>query len=141
MALVLIVDDSPEYRTFLRDLLEIDGHTVIDAESGRDALRLLDQWGERVPKLIIIDQKMPQMTGFELVREIKGRPSTRNVPMAMLTAMGPELQALAQEENVHYMTKNQGSKQLLDELRRILPPTVAPPTPPRKPFQIDRKFY
>lgn len=68
MATVVIVDDQPDLRKFLRHLLTRRGHRVLDTSNGRDALALC-----RVvqPDLIITDLLMPGMDGYELVRRLR----------------------------------------------------------------------
>jgi signal transduction histidine kinase len=68
---ILIVDDEPTVLETLADTLAEDGHTVLSAGSGRDALALLDG-GERVD-LVITDLGMPGMTGWELARALRTR--------------------------------------------------------------------
>ena len=68
---ILIVDDEPTVLETLADTLTEDGHTVLSAASGRDALALLDG-GERVD-LVITDLGMPGMTGWELARALRTR--------------------------------------------------------------------
>ncbi len=67
---VLVVDDQPEIVTTLRMLLEREGHRVLGAHGGREALALLEQ--ESV-QLMIVDYCMPGMTGEELVRLVRER--------------------------------------------------------------------
>src|SRR5882762_7838100 len=68
---ILVVDDEPNVLEALADTLVEDGHTVLRAASGRDALALLDG-GERVD-VVITDLGMPGMTGWELARALRTR--------------------------------------------------------------------
>ncbi len=68
---ILVVDDEPAVLEALADTLVEDGHTVLRASSGRDALALLDG-GERVD-VVITDLGMPGMTGWELARALRTR--------------------------------------------------------------------
>lgn len=84
-ARILIVDDEPINLQVLRNYLEMEGHSVVQAADGPEALALLEA-GER-PDLIVLDVMMPRMSGFELCRTIRGRFETRgSLPILMLTA-------------------------------------------------------
>jgi CheY-like chemotaxis protein len=73
---ILLVDDEPAVRAIVAELLELDGHTVAQAESGPGALALLS--GDEVFDLVLADVGMPRMNGWALAREIKVRfPGTR----------------------------------------------------------------
>jgi CheY-like chemotaxis protein len=80
---VLVVDDDPDQRRRLRDLLEQEGLDVDEAGDGRAALtRLDDQW----PGLILLDLLMPEMDGFAFLGELQRRGEGRAVPVLVLTA-------------------------------------------------------
>ena len=74
MATVLVVDDEIVIRRVLRRLLEKQGHEVLEAEDGLQALELME--GKEV-QLAIVDLMMPRMDGFELLRELeRSHPET-----------------------------------------------------------------
>jgi signal transduction histidine kinase len=83
-AWILIVDDDPIVRSLMRDALEDEGFTVVEAEDGAEACRVC---AERLPVLLVVDVIMPQMDGFELCRELRGRPETRDVPILIATGL------------------------------------------------------
>ena len=67
---VLVVDDDPLVLTNMVAMLEDLGHTVFEAASAREALAILRS--ENAIRLVLTDQAMPQMTGLQLIEEIKG---------------------------------------------------------------------
>lgn len=80
---ILAVDDS---RTFLGEVtahLREEGYDIIEAGSGKAALELLDV---QAVDCILLDVRMPEMSGNEVCRIVKSRPELRNVPLLMLTA-------------------------------------------------------
>jgi PAS domain S-box-containing protein len=80
---VLVVDDDPDQRQYLRDLLEKEGLKVDEAGDGRAALiRLDEEW----PGLILLDLLMPGMDGFVFLGELQRRVEGRSVPVVVLTA-------------------------------------------------------
>jgi CheY-like chemotaxis protein len=68
---VLVVDDDPLVLTNMAAMLEDLGHTVFEAPSGRKALSILEH--ENAIDLVLTDQAMPQMTGAELIQEVRSR--------------------------------------------------------------------
>jgi DNA-binding response OmpR family regulator len=85
---VLVVDDDPQVLASLLDLLRRDGHEVMAAPGGREALALLAA-GE-LPSLVIVDLLMPGMDGLELCRRLKAGVLTREIPVVIVSArIGP----------------------------------------------------
>src|SRR6187431_1728259 len=80
---ILIVDDEPKNLTVLETLLDSPGYRLVRAESADQALLALvvEEFA-----LLILDIRMPGMTGFELAQIIKGRKKTARVPIIFLTA-------------------------------------------------------
>jgi two-component system sensor histidine kinase/response regulator len=81
--LVLVVDDSPEMRVLIGDVLTDDGFEVVAASSGGRALSLM---AERRPDLVITDLMMPGMSGFTLRGEMLRRADLARVPVVVLSA-------------------------------------------------------
>lgn len=80
---ILIVDDEKDLRTMIRSIFESAGYTQITAvASGKEALAVI---AKKTPGIIILDVMMPDMDGFELLREIR---QTSEIPVLMLTAKG-----------------------------------------------------
>lgn len=93
---VLVVDDSADVRFMLRFLLEEAGMTVDEATSGTAALERLDCEHLPVPDVLVLDQRMPGLSGLEVVRELAGRRA--GVRMILFSAyLHPALQAEAEE--------------------------------------------
>jgi two-component system, sensor histidine kinase and response regulator len=81
---ILIVEDSATQAIRLQYILEHHDYRVMTAKNGIEALALLK---ERLPDLVITDIIMPQMDGYELCRRIKDDPSSRDVPVMLLTSL------------------------------------------------------
>lgn len=79
---VMIVDDSPTVRKLVTIKLERQGHRVIEAADGMEALARLN---EEVPDLILSDITMPRMDGYQLCKLVKSNSATRHVPVVMLS--------------------------------------------------------
>src|SRR5713226_6129491 len=83
-ASILIVDDDPVVRSLMRATLENDNFEVIEASDGVEGCRLYE---ERRPDLLLVDVIMPRMDGFELCRELRGRPTSSYVPIVVATSL------------------------------------------------------
>lgn len=79
---ILIVDDAETHRFILRNIIMEMGYQPVLAESGTQALRVLPRCN---PILILLDISMPEMDGFEVCRQIKENPDTRNIPVIFIS--------------------------------------------------------
>jgi CheY-like chemotaxis protein len=91
---ILVVDDNPDLRTTVRDILEYEGYSVITAENGRQALEVLTQPAR--PCLILLDLMMPVMDGWEFLEEQRSHAAWREIPVVILSALAhrPESKSL-----------------------------------------------
>ncbi len=80
---ILVVDDSPAQRHYVEDCLTRQGFEVVTAENGKIGLLRAHT---ATPNLIVSDYDMPEMNGFEMVLALRRDPTTRDVPVIMLTA-------------------------------------------------------
>lgn len=85
--LVLIIDDDEDLRIFATKALTRAGHSVIEADSGEAGLHLIEA---RKPDLLLLDLNMPGVDGFEVLRRLRARESSRALPVIVLTALGDE---------------------------------------------------
>jgi chemosensory pili system protein ChpA (sensor histidine kinase/response regulator) len=77
------VDDSLTVRKITSRLLEREGYQVMTAKDGLDALA---QIVDTLPRVMLLDIEMPRMDGFDLARNLRGDPRTRNVPIIMISS-------------------------------------------------------
>ncbi len=87
MSLVFIVDDDPDVRGLVEYKLAQNGHTVLSATNGQDALRLVP---EALPDLLILDVMMPGLSGFDVLEQLRATEATRELAVIMLTAKAQE---------------------------------------------------
>ena len=80
---ILIADDDSDSRSILKKALEYNGHNIIEASNGRDALEFAKQ---SLPDMIISDILMPEIDGFRLCRKVKQDKKLRKVPFIFYTA-------------------------------------------------------
>jgi CheY-like chemotaxis protein len=84
---ILIVDDDPDIRDSLKEVLEDEGYTVSSVGNGREALDYLRRTPEH-PCVILLDLMMPVMDGWQFRREQKQDPAIAGIPLIVITATG-----------------------------------------------------
>jgi DNA-binding response OmpR family regulator len=87
VARVMAVDDDHVIRGLLEVNLEMEGHEVITASDGQDAL---DKIKLDRPDLILLDVMMPNVNGWQVAEALKGEDATTNIPIIFLTARAME---------------------------------------------------
>jgi two-component system, cell cycle response regulator DivK len=81
--LILIVEDNERNMKLARDVLQFHGFRTIETVSGEEGVVMAR---ENVPDLILMDISLPGIDGVEATRQLKGEPSTANIPIVALTA-------------------------------------------------------
>lgn len=81
---MLIVDDDQMARETLEAILYREGHTLLFAASGVEAIERLKEFA---PDVILLDVMMPNMNGFEVCQHLKGSPEYRHIPIILVTAL------------------------------------------------------
>src|SRR5262245_63332486 len=84
---ILVIEDSLESRELIHLHLTTEGYTVVTACNGQEGLYLA---GAEHPDLIITDLGMPEIDGFEVVRQLRAQQEFKTVPIMVLTAFGRE---------------------------------------------------
>ena len=115
-ARLLVIDDEPDVRELLRELLERAGYDTHEASDGREGLREL----YATPMdLVILDVTMPGLDGWATLERIR---DVSDVPVLMLTARGTELERVRglKAGADDYVTKPFGPKELLGEVQALL---------------------
>lgn len=81
---LLIVDDVPTNVMLLQNQLSKERYTIVTANSGKEALAIIDR---EKPDLLLLDIMMPVMDGFEVARIVKSSPDTRHIPIIFISAL------------------------------------------------------
>jgi DNA-binding response OmpR family regulator len=115
-AAILVVEDDPDIRTLLRDLLESRGYRVLDAADGRTAVRVFH---EERPDLVVLDLTLPGLDGSDVLERIR---DMSDVPVLVLTARSAEAdKVLALRRGADdYVVKPFGHEELLARLAALL---------------------
>lgn len=101
---VLVVDDNEANRLLLQELLEHQGHQVLLASNGVEAL---ESAATNLPDLMLLDVNMPRIDGLEVCRRLRADPATRALPIILVTALSERahrLEGIAAGAN-DYLTK------------------------------------
>ncbi len=116
---ILVVEDEPDIRKLLHYNLTQDHYKVIEAESGDQALKLIQR---DKPSLVILDLMMPGMSGLEVCRTLRGQDETAKLPILMLTAKAGEAdRVLGLELGADdYLAKPFSPRELVARVRAIL---------------------
>jgi chemosensory pili system protein ChpA (sensor histidine kinase/response regulator) len=125
----LLVDDSISVRKFVGQMLERSGFAVVTAGNGAEALQQLETTAIHA---VITDLEMPNGNGYELIEHLRRRPSTRDLPIVVLTTRsGDKHQELARRLGVtHYLTKPVEETAFIELMASLVPRPIAAPTEP-----------
>jgi DNA-binding response OmpR family regulator len=118
---VLLVEDDDELSDAVRLTLSYGGFEVSRAADGREAL---DRLSDELPDVIVLDVMMPGMDGWQVLRELKLDPRTRDIPVVMMTALAEEHDVIKGhlEGAVRYVTKPFDMHELNETIREALAP-------------------
>ena len=113
---ILVVDDEPRMIGFIRMNLELEGHQVIEAHNGLEAL---DAVRTQLPDIVILDVMMPELDGFETLRMLR---EFSDIPVVMLTAKGDENDKVYGLElgADDYVTKPFGPRELSSRIKAVM---------------------
>jgi DNA-binding response OmpR family regulator len=117
--LVMVIEDEKEIRDLIRYNLERAGFRVATAPDGEEGL-------ERVfasrPDALVLDLMLPGRSGLEVLREVRGEVTTRDLPVVLLTARGAEMDKLLGFEHGadDYLTKPFSPRELVARLQALL---------------------
>ena len=81
---ILVADDNQQNRELLEAYLLDDGHEILMAADGREAI---DMARAKHPDLILLDIMMPKLSGYEVCSQLKGDAATNQIPILMITAL------------------------------------------------------
>lgn len=117
--LILVAEDERDIRELIVITLQLGGFNVVQVPNGEEAVK---KALEIEPDLILMDVRMPKMTGYEACKVLKAKESTRNIPVVFLSAKGQEAEVstgleLGAEE---YVLKPFAPDELSDRVNKIL---------------------
>ena len=127
----MVVDDEPDTVELVTLILESEGHKVMPAYGGREALEILKS---AKPDLILLDIMMPDIDGWTVYESVRENDETKDIPVVMLTAKAQSIDKMIGLHVVgvdEYITKPFGHRELIDGVKKHLKPKF--PTQKSKP--------
>ncbi len=119
MAKIVIAEDEPDIRELIAFTLRFAGHEVITGANGQEGYQLAKQ---HKPDLVMLDVRMPKMTGYEACQSIKAEPEIAHIPVIFLSAKGQETE-IEQGLSVgaeQYLLKPFAPDQLTQQVTEVL---------------------
>ena len=119
MAKIVIAEDERDIRNLIIFTLKLAGHEVIAAKNGEEAVQKIR---DELPDLILLDVRMPKMTGYEACEKIKSDKSIKNIPIVFLSAKGQdkEIRTGLELGAIKYILKPFSPDELTTEVKQIL---------------------
>lgn len=119
MARILIAEDQADLREMLSFALSLDGHQIVAAADGEEAL---DQALATLPDLIVLDLKMPGLNGYQVCEELKKNKKSGKIPVIFISALSTEEQVKMgfQAESHEYLPKPFSPQTLSDRVNALL---------------------
>jgi CheY-like chemotaxis protein len=119
MARILIAEDEPDIRELVAFTLRFAGHEVVATSNGEEALHKASEY---IPDIILMDVRMPRMTGYDACRAMKADPLLKNIPVVFLSAKGQdsEIQTGLEAGAEEYLLKPFAPDQLTERVKVIL---------------------
>lgn len=119
MAKILIVDDSPTEIHVLQTILEKNGHEVVVAGSGEEAVVKAK---ETMPNLVLMDVVMPGMNGFQATRQLSKQDETATIPVIIVTTKDQETDKVwaMRQGAKDYIVKPVKEKGLMEHVNMVL---------------------
>jgi two-component system, sensor histidine kinase len=119
---ILVVEDDPVNQMILADFLAANGYQTVAASSGPEGIERFDR---DAPDLLLVDVQLPRKNGFELVREIKSRPTGKSTPILLMSAVYNDRDQSSRTIQLGtladgYLTKPFDLVELLATVRRLL---------------------
>jgi two-component system cell cycle response regulator DivK len=117
---ILVVEDKPDNRQIIRDMLAGTDYEITEAEDGEQALTAV---AKQRPHLILMGVQLPIIDGYEVTRRIKADPALRSIPIIAVTSFAPD----GEEQTARaagcdgYVPEPYSPRDLLAKVRQYMP--------------------
>jgi two-component system cell cycle response regulator DivK len=118
MKIVLVVEDNDKNMKLVRDVLQAKGYATIEAVNGEDGVRLAR---ERNPDLVLMDIRLPGISGIEALTALRADPETSSIPVMALTASVTPTDCIRIKEAGFdaFLAKPMVLRELIETVRRL----------------------
>ena len=133
---ILIAEDETDLRNLVKIYLEIYDVDVIEAEDGEVAIKIAK---EQKPDLILCDNNMPGLTGYEVLQKLKFLPETKNIPVIMVTGkkFDQEMQQIIKLDAADFIQKPYEEEKLVAAITKVLGPLQKKVVPTEEPVTVS----
>ena len=119
MTKILIAEDEHDIRELITFTLKFAGYEVVAVKDGQEAVEKIP---EEMPDMILMDVRMPRMTGYEACRLVKAEEATKDIPLIFLSAKGQDAEV---EEGLdagatEYLLKPFAPNELIDKIKEVM---------------------
>ena len=123
MARILIVDDSPSQLMGIRRIVEKLGHEALTAEDGAAGVEVAKR---ELPDLVLMDVVMPNLNGFQATRTITREPTTRHIPVILITTKDQDTDRVwgMRQGARAYLTKPFSEQELSEAITNVFAPAA-----------------
>lgn len=122
---IVCIEDEEEMIDLIKLVLGRRGYEVLGADGGQNGLALVR---ETLPAAILLDLMMPEMDGWEVFRQLKSDPATRDIPVIVVTAKAQTIEkvfGLHVAKVSDYITKPFSPTELIEHVEKVLYPSAA----------------
>lgn len=120
MARILIIEDDPLISRMYQTIFQFENFEVDMARNGEEGMEKIKR---HKPTLILLDIMMPKMSGIDVLKEIKGNPNTKKIPVVVLTNLSgmKDAEAAIELGAVKFIVKTEHKpKQVVEQIREVL---------------------
>ena len=119
MTTVLVIEDNPDNMLLISDILEANGYSLLQAETG---LLGIEMATEKLPGFIILDIQLPDILGYEVLARLRREETTQNIPIVAMTsyAMAGDREKLLAAGCDGYVEKPINPATVMDEIEQVI---------------------
>lgn len=116
---IIVIDDEQGIREQVAEILELEGYEAFATANGREGLEMIDK---TPPDLVITDLMMPELSGFDVIRQLRQQSSTAHIPVLVISGSSVEVDvrelfALGADK---YLSKPFDTTQLIKSIEELL---------------------
>jgi PleD family two-component response regulator len=117
--MILIIDDSSTNQVLLEAILHEEGYETVTAFGAKEAFKVIEK---QRPKLILLDLLMPDISGFEFLKDLKKNHATKDIPVIVVSAVGSKenIDICMQEGAADFFSKPIDITYFVEKVKRFI---------------------